>query len=502
MADLLEKAHDAILVRDEVGVISFWNTGAETLYGYARAEAIGRVSHELLQTVFPEPLPQIMEALRRTGVWDGELAHTTKDGAALSVESRWIRRATGGQPEYMEINRDITKRKAGEALARERQEEAERANRAKTEFLSRMSHEMRTPLTAVLGFGQLLEQGRGANDEGREFAGLIVRAGKHLLDLINEILDLARIEEGRMSLSLEPVRVEEVVADALSLVQSQAEQRHVAIRSHIEDAGRHVMADRQRLRQVLLNLLSNAVKYNADRGSVSITSQVDGADLVISVEDSGPGIDPEAQRLLFKPFERLGAEQSSVEGTGLGLALSRGLVEAMGGAIGLRSEVGRGSVFWVRFPVTAAPADALGGGDTERPLDAVDRTPEATVLYVEDNASNVTLMERMLRSRPGIRLIPAGEGGLGVDLARRHRPDVVFLDLNLPDLSGGDVLARLRADPATAELYVVILSADAAGAQVRRMLDAGADAYLTKPFEVDAFLAVIDRALQGRRAAP
>ena len=499
VADLLENAHDAILVRDEAGSVSFWNAGAEALYGYARAEAIGRVSHELLETEFPEPIEQIMAQLRRAGVWSGQLRHRSKSGGSVVVESRWIRRATGGQAQYMEINRDITRRLAAEALATQRQEEAERANRAKTEFLSRMSHELRTPLTSVLGFGQLLEGGRGTTEEGREFAALIVRAGKHLLDLINEILDLARIEEGRVSLSMEPVLLGDVVADALGLIRAQADQRHIAIDDLVGHAATHVLADRQRLKQVLLNLLSNAVKYNTESGSIKISSGIDEAGLTVSIEDTGPGIDPAAQLRLFQPFERLGAEQTAVDGTGLGLALSRGLVEAMGGAIGCRSKVGQGSVFWVRFPVAASPVGTLDDGSPAE--HAVATSLEGvTVLYVEDNHSNVMLMERLLGSRPGTKLIPAEQGRLGIDLAREHRPDVVFLDLNLPDLTGQEVLARLRADPATAGLFVVILSADAAGAQVRRMLDAGADAYLTKPFEVGEFLAILDAALARRGA--
>ena len=492
LADLLEEAHDAILVTDQRHRVVFWNRGAEALYGWSRSEALGRVTHDLLQTTFPVPLEAITDELERNGSWEGELVHRGRSGTPIVVESRWVVRRDGPARQVMEINRDVTERKAVEESLRRAREDAERANRAKTEFLSRMGHELRTPLTEILGFGQLLQR-RVLETQDQEHAGLIVSAGKHLLDLINDILDLARIEEGKLLMSLEPVRIGDVTGEVVRLLGPLASQRGIAVSNVREGAGRQVMADRHRLRQVLLNLLSTAMKYNGERGTVTISSEVEGEGLVIAVRDTGPGIAPELQPLVFEPFERAGGEQSTAEGTGLGLTLARRLIEAMGGSIGFRSALGQGSTFWVKLPLVSAP-----GGDLDQDTpglvgDAGGEAPhQSTVLYVEDNLSNVKLMERLLALRTGIKLIPAMQGSLGVELAREHHPDLILLDLNLPDASGAEILARLRGDATTADIPVVVLSADATRGQVERLLKAGARAYLTKPFDLEEFLKLLD----------
>ena len=389
------------------------------------------------------------------------------------------------------------------ARAKQAEEEAVAANRAKSQFLSRMSHELRTPLNAILGFGQLLAMDH-LEDDQREGVDHITRAGRHLLDLINEVLDLSRIDTGGLSLSLEPVNVDELVADAVSLVGPMSAGRQMALRSEREDAAAHVLADRQRIKQVLVNLLANAVKYSPP-GAVAtvLTESVGNGRIRITVADTGPGIPPELLPRLFRPFDRIGAEATGVEGTGLGLALSKALVEAMGGTIGVDSTVGVGSRFWVELPETAPVA---AGPDATADLDAVAATDggrSGTVLYIEDNLSNFRLVERTLALRANVRLLPAMLGGLGLDLAREHRPDLVLLDLHLPDMSGDELLARLRADPTTREIPVVVLSADATPGQVERLLASGARAYLTKPLDIGQFLAVVDDVLvPGKPADP
>jgi CheY-like chemotaxis protein len=382
---------------------------------------------------------------------------------------------------------------------------AEAANQSKSEFLSRMSHELRTPLNAVLGFSQLLELDELTPDQ-EQAVGQITKGGRHLLDLINEILDISQIETGKLTLSPEAVNVREVVAECVDLVRPLAAERGVhLLGGELAACGHHVFADRQRLKQILLNLLGNGIKYNRDGGTVSIScSQPNPGRLRIQVTDTGPGIPREQFGLLFTPFERLGAEQSTIEGTGIGLALSRRLAEVMGGTLDVDSTVGRGSTFSVEFPIVEAPLerverlDELGG----TPVITTDEIERPAVLHIEDNLSNIKLIERVLAQRPGMTLIPAMQGRLGLELARQHRPLLILLDLNLADISGEEVLHVLRDDPVTAGIPVAIVSADAMPRQVQRMLAAGATAYLTKPIDVRELLDLVDKAseLYSRRA--
>ena len=376
--------------------------------------------------------------------------------------------------------------------------EADRANLAKSEFLSRMSHELRTPLNAILGFAQLLELD-AASAEQQESVGQILRAGRHLLGLINEILDISRIEAGRLQLSLEPVPVQETVRQAIDLVQPSAAEAHVTVRSEAIEDGVHVLADRQRLQQVLLNLLSNGVKYNRAGGTVTVACRESPASrLRIEVTDTGPGITADKLARLFTPFDRLGAEASAVEGTGLGLALSKSLVEAMGGTLKVRSEPEVGCTFSVELAVVAAPAEREPIAPVSAP--AVDeRQPgEAQkILYIEDNLSNLTLVESILARRPGTTVLSAMQGRVGVDLARDHRPALILLDRHLPDIPGEEVFRQLQADSRTRDIPVIVLSADAMPSRMRQFLDGGVRAYLTKPLDVPELLAAIDAALRG-----
>ena len=397
---------------------------------------------------------------------------------------------------------DIADRKAAEQAATAAKIEAERANAAKSDFLSRMSHDLRTPLNAILGFAQLLDA-EALGPEGRESVQLILKGGEHLLGLINEVLDIARIEAGHLSLSPEPVDVQEIVRHAVALVAPLAAQRAITI--VVPDstcAPWAVMADRQRLNQVLLNLLSNAVKYNRHGGRIVVTCE-DQPDrrLRITVTDTGAGIPADKLEMLFTPFERLGADTTAIEGTGLGLVLSRGLAEAMGGSLGVSSEVDRGTTFWIELaisdqPVAPVPMDAAAAPTTDAGGVA------GTVLYIEDNAANVRLMERVFQRRPGVTLHHASSGSDGLAMAAREKPDLIFLDLHLPDLHGEEVLRQLWQDPVLRGIPVTILSADASPTQARRLKAAGAVGYLTKPLNVAEVLRLLDDSLHNKHEVP
>ena len=505
-ATLLDLAPDAILARGVDSRINYWNDGATRCYGYTREEALGQVSHDLLATRFPVPRAVIEEELLSTGGWAGELVQTRKDGWEVTVASRWVlRRDVRGRPvQVLVINQDVSQQKAAERELQAAKEEAERANQAKSQFLSRMSHELRTPLNAILGFGQLLELG-GLSQEQHDNVEEITRGGKHLLALINEVLEISRIEAGRLAISIEAVPVHDLVADTMSLIRPLAEQRGLRLRyEEVGCEGQHVLGDLQRVKQVLLNLLSNAVKYNVEGGSVHLRCGPGSGDpLRISVADTGRGIARDKREHLFEPFERLGAEQGTEEGTGLGLALSKRLTEAMGGTIGMDSVPGEGSVFWIELHRAQDPAvlaDVSGNGEAAHGEGRSPR-PSTTALYIEDNLSNLKLIQGVLARRPEVRLIAAMHGRMGIDLARQHRPDLILLDLQLPDMSGNEILYLLRSDDETRDIPVVVISADATRGQVQSLLAAGASAYLTKPIDVQQFLAVLDREF-GSRETP
>jgi PAS domain S-box-containing protein len=422
------------------------------------------------------------------------MSHAEGRWVSLETHARTMTDAHGRPSGAVAITRDITERIALEQALIRAKEEAERANQAKSEYLSRMSHELRTPLNAILGFAQLLEMDE-LNNEQRDSLGHILSGARHLLALINEVLDIAAIEAGRLSLSLESLAVADVAAEAVGLIRPLADQHHILLASPERPCDEHVLGDRQRLKQVLLNLLSNAVKYNRAGGSVHLSWEpVAGGRLQIKVTDTGLGIPPEALERLFVPFDRLGSERTAVEGSGLGLPLTKRLAEAMGGTLGLATTVGQGSTFWVELPLAEVSVQHLRRNEPLPPQGRPAGEPPAlTVLYIEDDPSNLQLVERVLRRRPGVRLISAMRPQLGLDLAGQYHPDLVLLDLDLPDMSGEDVLRRLRADPSTAQVRVVILSgADAGPGLFTRLLDKGVRTFLTKPLDAKALLAVLD----------
>jgi PAS domain S-box-containing protein len=415
-------------------------------------------------------------------------------------ETRWMHAQArihldgGGRPvRLVGVVADITEQQHIEQALNQAKHEADRANRAKSEFLSRMSHELRTPLNAILGFGQLLQLGALSERQG-ESVDQVLRGGRHLLGLINEILDISRIETGSLALSREAVNAQELLKETIDLIRPLAAEREVRIEAQ-EDCSWTVQADRQRLRQVLLNLASNAVKYNHHGGRVSFSCEPapDGR-VCISVRDTGPGLSAEKMERLFTPFDRLGAEETEVQGTGMGLVLAKGLMEAMGGTLTADSVEGQGSTFNMELTLAEDPLEHYEQALAALPPAVQERGPgsERTVLYVEDNPSNLRLIERVLAERGGLRLLTTTHGQRVQDLVRQHQPALILLDLHLSDIGGEEVLRRLRADPETAAVPVVVVSADATAGQIQRLLAAGATQYLIKPLDIAQFLEVLD----------
>ncbi len=513
-------ANDAILITEAEPVeeeengprILYANEAYCKMSGYTLEEVMGKTPR-IMQGPSTDPIARdtIRKALKRWQPVLVEILNYTKDGTPFWVELSIVPVADerGWYTHWVSLQRDITARKETEAMlmrtteeADRAREEAENANRAKSEFLSRMSHELRTPLNAILGFGQLLEL-EEQNANNRESTDQILKAGRHLLELINEVLDISRIESGRMSMSLEPVSVAEIARETLDLVRSMAAQYKITLRENaLFDSTVSLIGDRRRVKQVLLNLISNAIKYNRAGGQVTIALEpAAGSDRVrLCVTDSGIGIAPENRERLWVPFDRLGAETTGVEGTGIGLALSQRLAQAMNGQLDFRSDA-QGSTFWLELPI-AAPL-ALPDGDGLAaivPASSPAVTTRWVALYIDDNLPNVQLVQGILARRPEVRLLTALQGGLGVELAQQHCPDIILLDLHLPDINGDEVLRRLRANPATRNIPIVIISADATPGQIERLRKAGANDYISKPFDILHFLNVLDDCIAAPKA--
>jgi PAS domain S-box-containing protein len=497
---VIENIPNMVFVKssDDLRFVRF-NRAGEELLGHTRADLIGKTDYDF----FPRDEADFFTQKDREVLEGGELVDIAEEPVETVSGTRILHTKKipivddEGVPRFLlGISEDITERKEGERQLREAKEESERANRAKDEFLSRMSHELRTPLNAVLGFAQVLQMGSLDPDETGSVKQ-ILRGGRHLLALIDEVLDISRISTGQLSISQEPVLVASAINDAVELVKPIAAERGIEFRQEALN-GCHVLADRQRLKQVLLNLLSNGVKYNRQGGIVSISLQeVPGGRLRIKVADTGPGISTEAMKRLFMPFDRLGAEASSVEGTGLGLALSKGLVDAMGGSLTAESVVGSGSVFSIELRLAEAPMERYERG-LESNVGSVPGERIRTILYIEDNASNLELVDRVLATRPALKLMSTMEGRRGIELARDHRPDLILLDLHLPDMPGEEVLRLLRGDPVTQHTPVVVITADATKRRVNELFAAGADDFLTKPLDVKRFIEVVESVLAER----
>ena len=402
------------------------------------------------------------------------------------------------------LRQDIVERKRIQAELTNAKAAAEKANLAKSNFLSSMSHELRTPLNAILGFAQLLEIG-SPTPTPIQMARLkeILHGGWYLLELINEILDLATIESGNLALNLESVSLAEVIAECQAMVEPQAQQHGIKLIFPKFDNPLTIKADRTRLKQALINLLSNAIKYNRELGTVEVKCVMGTSEYVrISVQDTGEGLPPEKLTQLFQPFNRLGQENGIVEGTGIGLAVTKKLVELMGGSIGVDSTVGVGSVFWFELISATEPQLAREGCKSqELTAKTYTGTRQYTMLYFEDNPINSSLIKELIEEgRPDIHLLIAGKGNLGIELARIHLPDVILMDVTLPDMNGIEAMEILLKDPLTAHIPIVALSADAMPHHILKGMEAGFFRYICKPFELNEFMFVIDEALEFRKS--
>ncbi len=514
---ILTSANFSIIATDEHGIIQLFNVGAERMLGYRAIDVVNRInpsdihdpaevearaqalSVELGTTIQPGFQALAFKASR--GIEDiYELTYICKDGsrfpAVVSITA--LRDDYDHLIGYLLIGTDNSARKRVELELNNAIRAAESANQAKSDFLSSMSHELRTPLSAILGFAQLIETGSPLPTPAQKRSvDQILRAGWYLLELINEILDLALIESGKLSLSLEPISLAEIMLECQSMVEPQAKKRSIGISFPHFEVACFVDADRMRLKQVLINLLSNAIKYNRPGGTVEVQCRTVAAGrLRISIEDSGLGLSADKLSQLFQPFNRLGQESNVEEGTGIGLVMTKRLIELMGGTIGVDSTPEVGSTFWVEIGLAtqsqrSEPADIAAPRAKARPHARL-----RTLLYVEDNPANLMLVEDLIARRPDIRLLSARDGNLGVEMARAELPDVILMDINLPGISGIKALKLLLEDPATAHIPIIALSANAMPRDIRKGLEAGFFRYLTKPIKVVEFMDTLDVALK------
>ncbi|HSV35204.1 MAG TPA: ATP-binding protein [Ramlibacter sp.] len=522
---ILTSANFSIIATDEKGIIQLFNVGAERMLGYAADEVVNRISPSDIHD--PQEVTQRAETLTRelgTTIAPGfealafkasreiediyELTYICKDGSRFPaiVSITALRGDDSAIIGYLLIGTDNSARKRVESELNAAMAAADKANLAKSEFLSSMSHELRTPLNAILGFTQLLESGSPApTPTQKRNIEQILKAGWYLLELINEVLDLALIESGKLTLSNEAVSLAEVVTECRAMIEPQARSRGIGMTFPLFDIPRFVIADRTRVKQVLINLLFNAIKYNRPQGSVAVGVElVSSGAIRISVRDTGVGLGPEQLAQLFQPFNRLGREQTAEEGTGIGLVVTKRLMDQMGGAIGVDSALGKGSVFWVEFKTTSAPQLAHAPADhapSARPP-VPDGTPLRTVLYVEDNPANLELVGQLVARRADLNLLSAADGTLGIDYARTCQPQVILMDINLPGLSGIEAMKILRADPVTAHIPIIALSANAVPRDIERAIEAGFFNYITKPIKVGEFMDALDVALALSHVAP
>ncbi len=521
---ILTSANFSIIATDQKGIIQLFNVGAERMLGYTAAEVVNKMSPsdihdpkevaaraEALSLELATPIAPGFEALAfkaSRAIEDVyELTYICKDGSRFPalVSITALRDDYGDIIGYLLIGSDNSVRKRAESALTEAMAAAEKANHAKTDFLSGMSHELRTPLNAILGFAQLMDTGTPLPTPAQKRnLDQILKAGWYLLELINEILDLALIESGKVMLSHEPVSLVDVMLECRAMIEPQARKRGISMTFSRLGSAYWVKADRTRLKQVLINLLFNAIKYNKLGGNVAVEcTPTLPASIRISVRDTGAGLAPAQLAQLFQPFNRLGREASVEEGTGIGLVVTKRLVELMGGAIGADSTVGVGCVFWIELGLTSAPQLAVREGVRAALASAqlLKGTPQRTLLYVEDNPANLELVEELIARRADLRLLSAADGNLGVEFARAYLPDVILMDINLPGISGIEALKVLRADPATAHIPIIALSANAVLRDIEKGLEAGFFDYLTKPIKVDKFMDALDVALKFSHTA-
>lgn len=512
ISDLALKAitQGVLITTPELCVVSV-NDAFLSMTGYTECELLGadcsRFNGPLTDSI---TTAKLVTAVKEKREFSGELLHYRKDGSSFWNELviSPVVDELGQLTHFISINTDISERKRlDQALLRKNLAlqhatvVAEKANLAKSEFLSNMSHELRSPLNAILGFAQLLDTGTPPLTPAQQIkTEKIQAAGWYLLKLINDILDLALIESGKVALSLAPLSLARVMLECQTMIEPQAERHAIRVDFAQVDSGLLVLADPLRLQQVIINLLSNAIKYNRDNGTVNVavTAGAEGF-LRISVQDTGEGIAQDKLTHLFEPFNRLGQESTTTEGTGIGLVVTRRLIELMGGKIGVQSTVGVGSVFWVELSEAQAllpTEDDVTDSLAQASIQTMAIPGACTVLYVEDDLANMEMVAQILAlGRPNFQLLKAHSGAQGIDMARDHCPQVILMDVNLPGISGLEALSRLRQDPATRHIPVLAISANAMPQDIAQGLEAGFFSYLTKPFKIEELLKGLDQAL-------
>ena len=514
--DLYDLAPVGYCTVSEQGLITEANLAIAALLGLSRIHIVNQPISRFIQRAHQDRYYAYRTQVMSTGVARTcELQLVKSDGSTV-----WVTMTTttvledDGASVLRMVLGDITARKKMDQLLQDKntaldeaRRVADKSNHAKSDFLSSMSHELRTPLNAILGFAQLINAGSPTpTPTQKKSLDQILLAGWYLLDLINEILDLALVESGQLSLELEPVALAGVLHDCRTMIEPEADQRGISLRCDPPDASLLVLADGMRLKQVLINLLSNAIKYNRPDGTVVVTcTEVAGSRVRIGVKDTGEGLSPEQIGQLFQPFNRLGQESRTDQGTGIGLVMTKRLVGLMGGTIHVESAVGSGSTFWIEMRLTraqtpslvvaSAPDRAAGSAPVNLAASLKSDTPVHTLLYIEDDPANLLLIESLMGCRPDIHMLSAQNGAQGLALAKAHLPDVILTDIHLPGLSGIELLKILQDDPATRHIPVVALSANAIPSDIDKGLAAGFYRYLTKPIKIDVFMATLDEAL-------
>ncbi len=506
---LIENIAEGVITIDDKGIIETFNNAAEIIFGYNQTEAIG----QNIKFLVPD---------NERNLHDGYLKHSTlyskriinqardifgqrKDGTIFPMELNVSAVNIAGHRKFIGIMHDISERQEFQNSLQKAKEEADKANLAKSEFLSSMSHELRTPMNAIIGFGQMLQNSTRdpLTKMQAKCVNHIMTGGWHLLELINQVLDLAQIESGLNDITLEKVNIKNLYDDTVPLISAAAENNKIQIiAEELPDC--FLLADPTRLKQIILNLLSNAVKYNVEGGSITIKLEIFPTSFRFSVIDTGLGISSDKQQYIYEPFNRLGTENSGIEGTGIGLNITKKLVQLMNGTVGFTSEQGVGSTFWIEFPTIESQLNTMEKEPSDNKfVDATDMNQDpshiASILYVEDMETNAELMSMFIKQEAGLELLLAATAQEGIEIAREKQPDLIIMDINLPGMDGFQALERLKSSHKTSHIPVVALSAEAMQSHINKGLEAGFLHYLTKPVKLDQLLVIIDEILKSKQ---
>lgn len=500
--EAIEQSGEMVVITDTDGVIEYANLATARTTGYDKKELIGGKSSLLNSGKHDHAFyEKLWSTILGGEMWNGAIINKKKSGELYYEEMTIspLKNNAGEITHFIAIKRDISERIKAEETLKAAKDEAEKANRAKSVFLSSMSHELRTPLNAILGFAQLImtDKKKPPSASQKNSLSHILLSGDHLLELINEVLDLSKIDAGKLNISPVDFALEPAINEVIVTAKQLAIKRKIKIHRYKEEKAWFIRADLTRFRQVMLNLVSNAVKYNCEEGKVTITVEPAGEKMLrINVSDTGHGIPDNKLDMLFEPFARFGSETSAIEGTGIGLTITKRLVKAMGGEIGLESVIGKGTRFYIDFPKgDEEKARASEGRETQDERGTKNGEKAKTLLYVEDDTTNLALVKNILERRPNISIRSAERGKEGLEIAFDKKPDIILLDIDLPDMNGYEVLTRLKTSDKTSGVPVVAVSANAMPSDIEKGKSAGFDDYITKPINVRNFLEIIDTLL-------